>query len=57
MLEDGLCSIHKELGEEFLCNTCAIYPRSLTQVGGIKEKSLTLSCLKQQGLFYYVKKV
>ncbi|MED3802742.1 flagellin lysine-N-methylase [Lysinibacillus xylanilyticus] len=44
MLEDGLCSIHKELGEEFLCNTCAVYPRSLTSVGDVTEKSLTLSC-------------
>ncbi|ATP39084.1 hypothetical protein CSE16_03060 [Solibacillus sp. R5-41] len=44
MLDDGLCSIHKELGEEFLCNTCSIYPRNLTQVGGVTEKSLTLSC-------------
>ncbi|WP_431029193.1 flagellin lysine-N-methylase [Lysinibacillus sp. LZ02] len=44
MLEDGLCSIHKELGEEYLCNTCAIYPRHLTRVGGVTEKSLTLSC-------------
>jgi lysine-N-methylase len=44
MLDDGLCSIHRELGEEFLCNTCAIYPRYLTRVGKITEKSLTLSC-------------
>lgn len=44
MLDDGLCDIHKELGEEFLCNTCAVYPRYLTQVGGTIEKSLTLSC-------------
>ncbi|PKU53610.1 MULTISPECIES: flagellin lysine-N-methylase [Lysinibacillus] len=44
MLEDGLCSIHKELGEEFLCNTCAVYPRFLTSVGNVTEKSLTLSC-------------
>lgn len=44
MLDDGLCSIHKELGEEFLCNTCAIYPRHLTKVGESIEKSLTLSC-------------
>ncbi|MFY0520164.1 flagellin lysine-N-methylase [Lysinibacillus sp. UGB7] len=44
MLDGGLCSIHKELGEEFLCNTCAIYPRHLTQVGHVTEKSLTLSC-------------
>ncbi|MGE7695964.1 flagellin lysine-N-methylase [Lysinibacillus sp. NPDC094177] len=44
MLEDGLCSIHKELGEEFLCNTCAVYPRYLSRVGNVTEKSLTLSC-------------
>lgn len=44
MLEDGLCSIHKYLGEEFLCNTCAVYPRNLTKVGNTIEKSLTLSC-------------
>ncbi|MFJ7950817.1 flagellin lysine-N-methylase [Lysinibacillus sp. NPDC096418] len=58
ILEDGLCSIHKELGEEFLCNTCAIYPRNLTQVGDVTEKSLTLSCpeaarvvlLREEGL-------
>lgn len=58
MLEDGLCSIHKELGEEFLCNTCATYPRQFTQVGSVVEKSLTLSCpeaarvvlLREEGL-------
>lgn len=44
MLEDGLCSIHKELGEELLCNTCATYPRNYTRVGSLVEKSLTLSC-------------
>ena len=44
MLEDGLCGIHKELGEQFLCNTCAMYPRQFTQVGSFIEKSLTLSC-------------
>lgn len=44
LLDDGLCSIHKELGEELLCNTCAVYPRILTKVGDITEKSLTLSC-------------
>lgn len=44
MSEDGLCNIHKELGEEFLCNTCAVYPRYLTRVDNVTEKSLTLSC-------------
>ncbi|MFJ3388332.1 flagellin lysine-N-methylase [Lysinibacillus sp. NPDC086135] len=58
MLEDGLCSIHKELGEQFLCNTCATYPRIFTKVGSFVEKSLTLSCpeaarvalLREEGL-------
>lgn len=58
MLEDGLCSIHKYLGEEFLCNTCAVYPRNLVKVGNTVEKSLTLSCpeaarvvlLREEGL-------
>lgn len=58
VLNDGLCSIHKELGEEFLCNTCFIYPRYLSQVGKYVEKSLTLSCpeaarivlLREEGL-------
>lgn len=44
LLEDGLCGIHKELGEKYLCNTCAVYPRHITQVGQVVEKSLTLSC-------------
>lgn len=58
MLEDGLCSIHKYLGEESLCNTCAVYPRNLVKVGNTVEKSLTLSCpeaarivlLREEGL-------
>lgn len=44
LLENGLCSIHQELGEEFLCNTCAIYPRHYTKVDQVLESSLTLSC-------------
>lgn len=58
MLEDGLCSIHKHLGEDYLCTTCAVYPRMYKQVDEIVEKSLTLSCpeaarlvlLQQSGL-------
>ena len=44
VLEDGLCKIHKELGEKYLCNTCVTYPRHITKVGTVIEKSLTLSC-------------
>ncbi|WP_102273802.1 flagellin lysine-N-methylase [Cytobacillus massiliigabonensis] len=42
--EDHLCKIQKELGQEFLSNTCAIYPRVLNKVDNTVEKSATLSC-------------
>lgn len=44
LLDNGLCKIHKELGESYLCNTCVTYPRHITQVENVIEKSLTLSC-------------
>lgn len=44
LLNDGLCSIQKELGEEHLCNTCFSYPRFFSKVGDHIEKSLSLSC-------------
>lgn len=42
--EEGLCTIHKELGESYLCNTCSTYPRMYADVSHTFEKSLTLSC-------------
>lgn len=42
--DDHLCRIQKELGPEFLSNTCAIYPRNLNMVDNVVEKSATLSC-------------
>lgn len=42
--DKGLCTVHKELGESYLCNTCATYPRIFADVGGTIEKTLTLSC-------------
>lgn len=44
LTEDGWCKIHMELGEEYLCNTCTVYPRSYSNVESRIEKSLTLSC-------------
>ena len=44
LTEDGWCKIHAELGEEYLCNTCAVYPRIYNDVESRIEKSLTLSC-------------
>ena len=30
--EEGLCAIHRELGEEYLCMTCKIYPRNVRKI-------------------------
>ncbi|MEG0686843.1 MAG: flagellin lysine-N-methylase, partial [Erysipelotrichales bacterium] len=42
--ESGLCGIHANLGESYLCNTCKIYPRTISKVGKIGERKLSLSC-------------
>jgi len=42
--EQGLCMIHKNLGEGYLCETCASYPRHHSIAEGIVIRSLTLSC-------------
>lgn len=41
---EGLCDIYSNLGEDYLCNTCAIYPRKNRIVNEIFEQSLTVSC-------------
>lgn len=42
--EENLCNIQLTLGEEYLCNTCAIYPRRINDINGVTERSLTVSC-------------
>lgn len=42
--EKNLCNIYINLGEEYLCNTCKIYPRLIRKYGEICEKTLSLSC-------------
>ncbi|NMH75209.1 hypothetical protein HF078_19200 [Bacillus sp. RO2] len=44
LTEKGLCSIHKELGSDYLCDTCKIYPRVRNKVHGDWEQSLSTSC-------------
>ena len=44
LTEDRLCRIHAELGEEFLCRTCAVYPRIVSTIDNLEEKALSLSC-------------
>ena len=41
---DGLCSIQLERGEENISQLCRNYPRQIYKIGGIIERSLTLSC-------------
>ena len=45
MLNDnGLCDLQSTLGEEFLCDTCRLYPRHIEEYFNIREHLLTLSC-------------
>lgn len=43
-LAEGLCSIQGRLGEEYLSNVCAIYPRAMNRMGDSLERTLDLSC-------------
>ena len=43
-LAEGLCSIHKNLGEEYLSVTCASFPRVWNAVDEALEQSLDLGC-------------
>lgn len=41
---DGLCQIHKEYGEEYLCETCRTYPRFVSQYEDLYTFCLAPSC-------------
>jgi lysine-N-methylase len=42
--EEKMCKIQVKHGEEYLSNTCAIYPRQINEVDSAAEKSATMSC-------------
>lgn len=44
--EDNLCDLHMEAGEHMLCNTCRDYPRHMEEFEGLREGSLSLSCIE-----------
>ncbi len=44
MMEEKLCGVQKELGEDKLSHTCSTYPRATVDVGGYLQQALTLSC-------------
>lgn len=42
--EQNLCDLIIEKGPEYLCDTCARYPRHIEEFEGVREYSLSLSC-------------
>ena len=44
--EDNLCDMHLEAGEHTLCKTCRDYPRHMEEYEGLREGSLSLSCIE-----------
>ena len=41
---NGLCDLQSTLGENYLCDTCRLYPRHIEEFMDIREHSLSLSC-------------
>jgi lysine-N-methylase len=46
LVENGLCSVHKNMGEDYLSHVCYTYPRQTNQVEGTYEQTLELSCVE-----------
>lgn len=44
--DDNLCDLHLEAGEHMLCDTCRDYPRHKEEYEGLREGSLSLSCIE-----------
>lgn len=44
--EENLCDIYTEAGPTMLCKTCRDYPRHIEEFEGVREISLSLSCLE-----------
>lgn len=44
MLQDKLCSVQARLGESYLSNTCAQYPRVTRVLGAQVQQAMQLSC-------------
>lgn len=44
--DDNLCEMHLVAGEGMLCDTCTNYPRHMEEYEGLREGSLSLSCIE-----------
>ncbi|MDX2095112.1 MAG: flagellin lysine-N-methylase [Alphaproteobacteria bacterium] len=51
--EGGLCSIHRDYGEDFLGDACHFYPRITRALGGTLLTSAALSCPEAARLMLY----
>lgn len=49
---DGLCRLIRELGEQSLCDICALHPRFYGELGGFEFCGLGLSCEKTCELLF-----
>lgn len=52
LLENKLCEIYIELGEDSLCKTCTLFPRFVTDLGSRKETGISLSCPEAARLIF-----
>lgn len=53
LMQDGLCYIHKNLGESYLSKTCKTYPKHKNLIGNIKEISARISCPEVAKLVFF----
>ena len=44
--ENNLCDMQIEAGEHMLCDTCRDYPRHMEEYEGLREGTLSLSCIE-----------
>ncbi len=44
--EEKLCDLYTELGEKGFCRACRLYPRHIEEFEGVREVSLSLSCIE-----------
>lgn len=54
LLDDGLCYLHREKGEEYLPKICRLYPRSLKNINGVNLATCSSSCEKVVELLFNV---
>ena len=52
LLNNGLCRIQKEKGEEYLPKICRLYPRSFKNIGGHNVASCSSSCERVIEMLY-----